>query len=52
MKAVVLHEHGDLDVPNYEDIPDSKVGFGEVLVKIRASGCNHNDIWAGVAWQV
>ncbi len=46
MKAVVFHEHGDPDVLKYEDVPDPKVGFGEVLVKIRASGCNYNDIWA------
>jgi NADPH:quinone reductase-like Zn-dependent oxidoreductase len=46
MKAVVFYEHGDVDVLKYEDVPDPKLGPCEVLVRVRASGCNRNDIWA------
>ncbi len=46
MKAVVFYEHGDVDVLKYEDVPNPKVGPGEALVRVRASGCNYNDVWA------
>ncbi len=45
MKAVVFHEHGGLDVLNYEDVPDPAVGPDEVLLRVRATSVNHLDIW-------
>jgi len=46
MKAVVFHEHGDANVLRYEDAPDPKVGPKDVLIRVRASGTNYNDVWA------
>ena len=46
MKAVVFEEHGEVDKLQYQEIPEPKVGPNEVLFKIRAAGCNYNDIWA------
>lgn len=45
MKAVVLHEHGSVDKLTYQEIEDPKPSKGEVLVRIRACGVNHLDIW-------
>lgn len=46
MKAIVFYKHGSTDVLKYEDVPVPSVGPHEVLVKVRAAGCNYNDIWA------
>jgi NADPH:quinone reductase-like Zn-dependent oxidoreductase len=46
MKAVVFEEHGGVDVLQYKEVAEPKVGPNDVLVKVRASGCNYNDIWA------
>ena len=46
MKAIVFEEHGEVDKLQYQEIPEPKVGPNEVLFKIRAAGCNYNDIWA------
>ena len=46
IKAVVFHEHGDVNVLKYEDAPDPRVGPKDVLVKVRAIGTNYNDVWA------
>lgn len=45
MKAVRIHEHGDLDVLHVEDIPEPSPGPGEVRVAVRAAGLNHLDTW-------
>ncbi|MEE9199459.1 MAG: zinc-binding dehydrogenase [Dehalococcoidia bacterium] len=46
MKAVVFEEHGEADKLQYRDVPDPKIGPTEVLIKVKAAGCNYNDIWA------
>ena len=46
MKAIVFEEHGDVDKLQYKEIPDPKIGPNEALIKIKAAGCNYNDIWA------
>ena len=46
MKAIVFEEHGGVEKLQYKEIPNPKVGPNEVLFKIRAAGCNYNDIWA------
>lgn len=45
MKAIVFHEHGDLDklVPHEMDAPTP--GPGEVQVRVKACALNHLDIW-------
>lgn len=45
MKAVVFYEHGGVEVLKYQDIPEPKPIFGEVLVKVKACALNHLDIW-------
>lgn len=46
MKAIVFREHGDVDQLKLEDIPEPELGPNEVLIRVRAAGCNYNDIWA------
>ncbi len=46
MKAVVFEQHGGPEVLEYRDIPEPEIGGNDVLVKVRAIGCNFNDIWA------
>lgn len=46
MKAIVFEEQGNVDKLQYKDVPEPKIGPTEVLVKIKAAGCNYNDIWA------
>jgi len=45
MKAIVLHEHGGVDKLRYEDINEPAHAKDEVLVRVRACGVNHLDIW-------
>jgi NADPH:quinone reductase-like Zn-dependent oxidoreductase len=45
-KAVVFHEHGGPEVLKFEDVTEPQPKPDEVLIKVRASGCNYNDIWA------
>ncbi|MCB1163821.1 MAG: zinc-binding dehydrogenase [Candidatus Krumholzibacteriia bacterium] len=45
MKAVRIHEHGDLDVLRLETLPDPAPGPGQVLIEIKAIGVNHLDTW-------
>ncbi|KPK47962.1 MAG: hypothetical protein AMJ77_01450 [Dehalococcoidia bacterium SM23_28_2] len=46
MKAVVFEEHGGVDVLQYKDVAEPSLGPNDVLIKVKASGCNYNDIWA------
>ncbi len=45
MKAVLVSEHGGLDVLKIVDAPEPEPGPGEVKVRVRASGLNHLDTW-------
>lgn len=45
MKAVRIHEHGDLDTLRYEDCPEPELtGPHDVIVKLRAASINRRDI--------
>ena len=46
MKALVFEATGGVDQLRYTDVPEPKAGPNDVVIKVRASGCNHNDIWA------
>jgi crotonyl-CoA carboxylase/reductase len=46
MKAMVFEEHGGVEVLQYKNMAEPKVGPNDVLIRVRASGCNYNDIWA------
>jgi NADPH2:quinone reductase len=50
MKALSFHEHGDVDVLKYEEVPTPEPTVGEVLVKIEAAALNHLDIWVRRGW--
>jgi putative PIG3 family NAD(P)H quinone oxidoreductase len=44
MRAVVLREHGDVDVLGIEDVPDPVPGPDEVLVDVVATALNRADL--------
>jgi NADPH:quinone reductase-like Zn-dependent oxidoreductase len=46
MKAVVFEEHGGVEVLQYKEVAEPKVGPNDVLIRVKASGCNYNDVWA------
>jgi len=50
MKALFFQEHGELNVIQYGDVLDPAPGPGQVLVKVRACGVNHLDIWVRQGW--
>ena len=45
MKALAFHEHGGLDKLRYQDVPEPKIGDGEVLVRVKACALNHLDLF-------
>jgi alcohol dehydrogenase len=46
LKAMVFHEHGEVDQLHLEEIPEPAIGPNDCLIRVRAAGCNYNDIWA------
>jgi len=44
MRAVVVHEWGDLDDLKIEDVPSPVPGEGEVLIEVHAAGVNFADL--------
>ncbi len=45
MKAAVFHEFGGPERVRVEEVPAPTPGPGEVLVRVRACGLNHLDLW-------
>jgi NADPH:quinone reductase-like Zn-dependent oxidoreductase len=45
MKAIRIHEDGGPEVLQYEDVPDSVAGPGEILIRMHAVSLNHLDVW-------
>ena len=45
MKAVFFEKYGGLEVLKYGEFPTPKPQKGEALVRVRACGLNHLDIW-------
>ncbi|MBI5650480.1 MAG: zinc-binding dehydrogenase [Chloroflexi bacterium] len=45
MKAIVFHKRGGLENLKYADVPMPQVGARDALIKIRACGLNHLDIF-------
>ncbi len=45
MKAVVVYEHGGVEKLVYTDYVEPEISPSEVLVKVKACGINHLDIW-------
>jgi NADPH:quinone reductase-like Zn-dependent oxidoreductase len=50
MKALYFNKHGDLEVIQYGDVSDPKMGPEEVLVRVRACAINHLDVWVRRGW--
>src|ERR671918_1419305 len=46
MRAVVFEEHGGPEVLRSTEVPDPSAGPGEVVIAVRATSANFNDIWA------
>jgi NADPH:quinone reductase len=46
IKAVCIHEFGEADVLQYENVERPEPQAGEVLVRVRAAGINPMDYWA------
>jgi len=46
MKAVVFERNGGYEVLQYKDTPTPKPGPNEILIQVKSSACNFNDIWA------
>ena len=45
MKAVYIREHGGTDALTYGDVPEPKIGPGEVKVRVRACSVNRLDLF-------
>jgi len=45
MKALLIHQHGDLDQARYEEIDDPEIKPGCVRVRTQATALNHLDLW-------
>ncbi|HUH11602.1 MAG TPA: zinc-binding dehydrogenase [Longimicrobiales bacterium] len=45
MRAAIFHEHGGPEVVVIEDVERPEPGAGEVLVRVKATGMNHLDLW-------
>jgi NADPH:quinone reductase-like Zn-dependent oxidoreductase len=50
MKAILLHQHGGLEVLEYADFPTPEPKLGEVLIRLRAAAINRLDIWVREGW--
>jgi len=50
MRALCFYEHGELDVIQYDDVPDPTPGPGEVLLQVKVCALNHLDIWVRRGW--
>lgn len=46
MKAIVYEKHGGREVLQYSDVPIPEISPTEVLIRVRATALNYNDIWA------
>ena len=45
MRAIVVTRHGGPEVLEIRELPDPVPGAGEVLVRVRAFGLNHADVY-------
>src|SRR5216117_2175195 len=46
VKAVRLMAHGAPGKMDFGEVPDPKPGSGDVVVRVKACGLNHLDVWA------
>ncbi len=50
MKAIAFYAHGDASVLKPSDLPEPKVGANSVMVRVKAVGLNHLDIFVRQGW--
>ncbi|HME90180.1 MAG TPA: zinc-binding dehydrogenase [Myxococcaceae bacterium] len=50
MKAVAFYAHGDSSVLKPADLPEPKMGANGVMVRVKAVGLNHLDIFVRQGW--
>lgn len=50
MKAIVFHQHGQLDQVSYTDVPEPTIGPDEVLLAVQAAALNRLDLWVLAGW--
>lgn len=50
MKALVFHQHGNLDNVTYTDVPEPQIGPNEVLLAVQAAALNRLDLWVLAGW--
>ncbi|GIK54521.1 MAG: zinc-binding dehydrogenase [Chloroflexi bacterium] len=50
MKALVFHQHGDLDQVTVADISEPEIGPDEVLLSVQAAALNRLDLWVLAGW--
>ncbi len=50
MKAIRVHETGDVNVLRYEDVPRPDPKAGEVRIKVEAAGLNFIDTYHRMGW--
>ncbi len=45
MKALVFEGYGGYDVLEWKDVPDPQAGPNDVVIEVKATAVNYNDIW-------
>jgi NADPH:quinone reductase-like Zn-dependent oxidoreductase len=50
MKAIVFNQHGDASVLKLTEVPDPPLSANGVMVRVKAVGLNHLDIWVRKGW--
>lgn len=50
MKAIVFHNHGQLDQVTYSDLPKPEIGPDDVLLLVKAAAYNRLDLWVLAGW--
>jgi NADPH:quinone reductase-like Zn-dependent oxidoreductase len=50
MKAIAFNQHGDVNVLKLMELPDPPLSAHGVMVRVKAVGLNHLDIWVRKGW--
>lgn len=50
MKALVFHDHGDLEHVEYAEVAEPEIGPDEVLLEVKAAALNRLDLWVLAGW--
>lgn len=50
MKALIFHQHGDLNQVTVGDVPQPEIGADDVLLHVQAAALNRLDLWVLGGW--